>query len=305
MKRILILGADGNLGSQLFDNASGLYNSQVIIFDKNDLDLLDQDSIISKITKLKPSLIINATAYNAVDKCEEFDDEFDLAKKINGEALKYLAKAAIKNDAILIHYSSDYVFGGDACSVEDDNNSFLRFKEKGGFTEDDTPCPINKYGLSKLMGEEEILKLKDKGLKYYIIRTSKLFGPKGSSNESKDSFFDLMLNISKDKEEINVVSEELSCFTYTKDLAKQTLDIINNEEDFGIYHIRNSDPAIWYDAARELFRIKNINVKINPVRSDLFPRPAKRPKYSVLANTKLQALRSWKEALEDYLKNHN
>ncbi|MFA7364948.1 MAG: NAD(P)-dependent oxidoreductase [Patescibacteria group bacterium] len=304
MKKILILGSNGNLGGQLFDNIVGLSDFQVIPYDRTDLNLLEQDSIVSKISKVKPDLIINATAYNAVDKCEEFDDEFKLAKKINADALKYIGKAAIKNNAVLVHYSSDYVFGGDECTVGDDD-SFLKFKEKGGFTEDDVPCPINKYGITKLMGEEELLKLKDKNLKYYIIRTSKLFGPKGKSNEAKDSFFDLMLNISKDKKEVNVVSEELSCFTYTKDLAIQTLDILNNKEDFGIYHVRNSEPAIWYDAARELFRLKNIKTKINPVSSDLFPRPAKRPKYSVLANTKLPALRTWKDALEEYLKKYN
>ena len=155
-----------------------------------------------------------------------------------------------------------------------------------------------------MLGEEELKKLEDKKLKYYIIRTSKLFGPKGKSNESKDSFFDLMLKIAKDRQEINVVNEELSCFTYTFDLASQTWDILNDKKDFGIYHIRNSEPAIWYDAARELFKIKNINIRVNPVTSDAFPRPAKRPKYSVLANSKLPALRDWKEALKEYLINY-
>lgn len=304
MKKILILGSDGNLGGQLLEAVKDFPGFQVFAYNRRDLDLLEYDTIIPKISKIKPDIIINTASYNAVDRCEEFEDEFKLAKKINGEALKFLGRAAIKNKSILVHYSSDYVFGGNICEEEGCvDDCLLGFKERGGFKEDDTPCPINKYGLSKLLGEEELKKLEDKKLKYYIIRTSKLFGPKGFSSEAKDSFFDLMLEISKDKEEINIVNEELSCFTYTFDLAQETLSILNNEKDFGIYHIRNSEPAIWYDAARELFKIKNINIRVNPVTSDAFPRPAKRPKYSVLANSKLPALRNWKEALREYLTN--
>lgn len=304
MSKILILGADGNLGTQLIKNSKLFGFDQVIAFDRDDLDLLDYDSIISKISKVKPDVIINTAAYNAVDKCEEFEDEFKIAQKINSEAVKFLGKAAIKNNSVLVHYSSDYVFGGDTCQDEvDSDDYFLKFKEKGGFREDDEPCPINKYGLTKLGGEEELLRLRDKKLKYYIIRTSKLFGPKGKSTNAKDSFFDLMLKLAQDKKEINVVNEELSCFTYTPDLAQQTIDILSSKKDYGIYHIRNSGPAIWYDAARELFKMKNINIKINPVSAESFPRPAKRPKYSVLANSKLSNLRTWQEALNEYLKN--
>lgn len=304
MSKILILGADGNLGTQLIKNSELFGFNQIIPFGRKDLDLLDYDSIISKISKVKPDVIINTAAYNAVDKCEEFEDEFKLAKKINSEAVKFLGKAAIKNNSVLVHYSSDYVFGGDVCHEDGCNDDcLLKFKENGGFREDDEPCPVNKYGLSKLWGEEELLKLKDKKLKYYIIRTSKLFGPKGRSGDSKDSFFDLMLKLSKDRNEISVVNEELSCFTYTPDLACQTIDILSGKKDYGIYHIRNSGPAIWYDAARELFKMKNVSIKINPVSAESFPRPAKRPKYSVLANSKLPNLRSWQEALGEYLKN--
>ncbi|PKM91515.1 hypothetical protein CVU82_02890 [Candidatus Falkowbacteria bacterium HGW-Falkowbacteria-1] len=305
MKKVLILGSDGNLGGQLLKTIGDSSDTQVFAYNRKDLDLLDYDSIVPKISRIRPDIIINTASYNAVDRCEEFEDEFKLAKKINGETLKFLGKAAIKNNSVLVHYSSDYVFGGDICEEDGcGDDCLLSFKERGGFKEDDIPCPVNKYGLSKLLGEEELKKLEDKKLKYYIIRTSKLFGPKGKSNESKDSFFDLMLKIAKDRQEINVVNEELSCFTYTFDLASQTWDILNDKKDFGIYHIRNSEPAIWYDAARELFKIKNINIRVNPVTSDAFPRPAKRPKYSVLANSKLPALRDWKEALKEYLINY-
>ncbi len=306
MEKILLLGADGNLGEQLRLELEKYDDYEIISYTKEDLNLLEQDLIVPKITKVKPNIIINATAYNAVDKCEEFDKEYQIAKKINGETLRYLGRAALKNDAILIHYSTDYVFGGDTC--QDDNcaeECLLEFKEKGGFKESDTPCPINRYGETKLMGENEILKLAERKLKYYIIRTSKLFGPKGKSPDAKENFFDLMLKISQTQSTLKVVGEELSCFTYTPDLAKQTVNILRDKKEWGIYHVRNNDPAIWYDAAVELFRLKGIRVLTIPVSADEFPRPAKRPKYSVLANTKLPALRSWKEALKEYINNIN
>ncbi|MDD3711198.1 MAG: NAD(P)-dependent oxidoreductase [Patescibacteria group bacterium] len=303
MKKILLLGSDGNLGDQLVNEFSNFPDFKVIGYTKKDLNLTEFDLIIPKISKIKPDIIINTAAYNNVDKCEEFEDEFKLAHKINGEALRYLGKAAIKNDSILVHYSTDYVFGGDVCQEEGCGaECLLNFKEKGGFREDDERCPINKYGLTKMSGEIELQRLANKKLKYYIIRTSKLFGPKGKSQDSKENFFDLMLKIANERKEIAVVSEELSCFTYTPDLAKRTREILEEKKDFGFYHVRNNDPAIWYDAARELFRLKKIGVRVKPVLSDKFPRPAKRPKYSVLANTKLPELRSWKEALKEYIK---
>jgi len=301
MKKVLILGAKGNLGGQLVKEFNNKSEYEVFSYDSEDLNLLESDLIIPKVLEIKPNIIINATGYNAVDKCEENEEEFQLAYKINVKAIKYLAQVAILSEAIFVNYSSDYVFGGDICDdSKGDEKNFLKIKEQGGFLENNNRCPINKYGLSKMLGENEILELKDKNLKYYIIRTSKLFGP-NSSPVSKENFFDLMLKIAVGKKEINVVSEELSCFTYTPDLAKATKDLIEGNYDYGIYHIRNNEPSIWYDAAIELFKLKQISIKINPVLSANFPRPAKRPKYSVLANTKFPPLRSWKEALEEYI----
>jgi dTDP-4-dehydrorhamnose reductase len=303
MNKILILGADGNLGAQIKKEFSSYSGAKVFSYNRGDLDLLEYDMIEPKISKIKPDVIINTAAYNLVDKCEDFEDEYKLAKKINSEALRYIGRAALSNNSLLVHYSTDYVFGGDVCcDGVCDEESLLKYKEKGGFMEDDERCPVNKYGETKMLGEIELQRLANKRLKYYIIRTSKLFGPKGKSNDSKENFFDLMLKIAKEKNEVNVVNEELSCFAYTPDLARSTREMIEEKKDFGFYHVRNNNPAIWYDAARELFRLRGVNAKINPVSSDKFPRPAKRPKYSVLANSKLSPLRSWQEALEDYLK---
>lgn len=281
MKKIVIFGAKGNLGQQLVKVFKSGF--EVFSYDSKGLDITDKELVIKKIGELKPNIIINAAAYNAVDKCE-ISDGYEIAKKLNGLAPGYLAEAAAKIDAILIHYSSDYVFGGE---------------KKDGYAEGDEPEPISKYGETKLMGERAITKYNNS--KYYIIRTSKLFGPKGESEAAKDSFFDVMLKITKEKDEVDVVNEEVSCFTYTPDLARATKNLVENKKEYGIYHIVNFGSCTWHEAAKELFKIAKIDIKVNPVSSDKFPRPAKRPKYSVLLNTKLGAMRDWREALKEYL----
>lgn len=281
--KILILGQKGNLGSQLAKTFEKEEN-KVAGLDREDVDITNKELILAKIKQIKPEVIINAAAYNAVDKCEE-EKIFELAKKINSEAVGCLAQICAKMGIIFIHYSSDYVFDGN---------------KKTGYNEKDQPNPINKYGQSKLLGEEAIKKTKN--LKYYLIRTSKLFGPKGSSPLAKPNFFDLMLKLAREKKELDVIDGEKSCFTYTQDLARATKRLISQKKEYGIYHITNSLPATWYEAAKTLFEITKNPIKINPVTSNKLPRPAKRPKCSILQNTKLPPLRSYKQALKEYLK---
>jgi len=281
---VLILGAKGNLGSQLVKVFSKDKDYKVISWDREEIDITDKELVFKKVKELKPDIIINAAAYNAVDKCEE-EEEFALAKKINVEAVSHLVEACLETGAVLVHYSSDYVFAGD---------------KKEGYKEDNKPDPINKYGETKLAGEEEIIKKSGQGLKYYLIRTSKLFGPAGESKAAKPSFFDLMLEQAKKKKELEVVNEEVSSFTYTPDLARATKKLVESEKGYGIYHLTNVGRATWYEATMELFKILGKKVKINPVKSDKFLRPAKRPAYSVLINTKFDMQRDWKDALREY-----
>ena len=282
-KKILILGSQGNLGQQLVKIFEK--DSEVIGWDKEDIDISDKGLIQKKIDDLKPAIIINAVAITNVDFCES-DEGYEIAKKINGFSVGYLAQEALKVGAILVQFSTDYVFEG--------NN-------EDGYNEDGQPNPINKYGETKLMGEQEIIRLSGRGLKWFIIRTSKLFGPKGVSEVSKPSFFDLMLGLSKERKELDIVDEEVSCFTYTPDLANQTKKIIEDDMGFGIYHIVNGKPCTWHKAAKDLFKMAGVKIKLNKVTSDKFPRPAKRPKHSILLNTKLKKLRSWQDALKEYL----
>jgi len=285
MSKVLILGAKGNLGAQLV-KAFGSQD-EVIPWDKDNVDITDKDLILKKVSEVKPDIIINAAAYNAVDNCEE-EKGYKIAKKINAEAVGYLAEAALENKALIVQYSTDYVFAGE---------------KKDGYGEDDQPKPISKYAETKYLGEQELIKRSGEGLKYYLIRTSKLFGPRGESEMAKDSFFDLILKLSKEKKEFNMVhNEEISCFTYTPDLAKATKELVESRKPFGVYHITNSGSCSWYEATEYLFALKGIkDIKLNPVTSADYPRPAKRPKYSVLINNKLEPLRSWQEALKEYL----
>ena len=291
--RILILGAKGTLGCQIEKVFSA--DNQIFAWDSDVVDITDKEALNCKINKVKPEIIINTAAYNAVDKCEEDTREFELAKKINGRAVAYLADIAIKNKALLVHYSSDYIFGGHIPAV------VLEAKENGGFSENFAPCPCNNYAITKLMGETEILSRKNQKLKYYIIRLSWLFGPKGASEASKQSFFDLMLDLSKKQEEIKVVDDEVSFFTYAPDLALATKELVLSKKEFGIYHITNSGQASWFEAAQELFGMLKFDTRVRPVSGNTFQRPAKRPSFSGLKNTKLKFLRNYKEALLEYL----
>lgn len=284
LTKVLILGAKGNLGQQLVKVFRADNDYEVIGWDKEEIDITDKELILKKASDLKPGIIINAVGFNVVDKCEG-ERGFKIAEKINGQAVGFLAEAALNAGATLVHYSSDYVFDG---------------KNKSGYREDDKPNPISKYGESKLMGEEEMVKRSGKGLKWYLIRTSKLFGPRGTSPAAKPSFFDMMLKLSREKEELEVVNEEVSCFTYTPELAQKTKNLLDSDRGYGIYHLANEGGATWYQAAKYLFKLSGGKIKIKPVKSEQFSRPARRPKFSVLLNTKFEKMRSWQEALKEH-----
>lgn len=289
MKKVLILGAKGNLGTALCQSFSDL---KPLMWDKLDLDLTDTPALASALTANQPSMIINTAAYNNVDLCESSESEYKIALKLNRDLVEFLANWCLVNEAVLIHYSSDYVFASD-----DINYS--------GFKEGDIAKPINRYGETKLAGEEKILNLAKQGLNYYIIRTSKLFGPTPSSSEAKPSFFDIMLKLASENREIKIVDSERSCFTYTPDLSKATRDLIDDRPDSGIYHLTNSNPATWLQGAKYLFKLFNLKPKVKEIKSSELSRPAKRAVSSVLINKKRNKLRSWKLALAEFYKKNN
>jgi len=314
MQKILVIGAKGILGQELVLTFRKDKDYKVIAWDQKEIDITDQKQVQEKIAKLKPTIILNAAAYNVVDLCEKDKKEFEKAKALNGQAPGYLAKIAKKIGAILVHYSTDYVFNGlpeisepkgctHSCSSCGLHQGFM---PQIGFDENAVPEPVQKYGQTKLMGEEAVQK---NGEKYYIVRLSKLFGKSAKSEGAKKSFFDVMLELGKNsknkKDGIKVVDEETSCFTYAPDLAKKTKEILESKKPFGIYHVTNSGACTWYDAVVELYRMAKIKTKVAPVSACEFPRPAKRPYVSILINTKLNPMRSYKAALKEYLNSNS
>lgn len=313
MRKVLILGAKGMLGQELVRVYTEDDGYQVTSWDIEDVDITDFASVEQKVRGLMPEIVINAVAYNAVDLCEESDEEYQKARLLNASVPKFLALLSKKIGAILVHYSTDYVFDGE---------------KKGGYREEDQPRPLSHYGMSKREGEKNVITEWEKndgeegvqgkekrneerggerGLDakggFYIIRLSKLFGKPASSAAGKKSFFEKMLEASQGKPEITVVDDEKSCFTYAPDLALATKILIQDQVPYGIYHLTNDGAATWYEAAKELFRLAGKEVTVVPVGSDAFPRPAKRPRQSELLNTKWIAFRHYTEALEEFLKN--
>ncbi len=255
---------------------------EILAWDKEEVDITKKDLVLEKVKSSSPEIIINAAAYNAVDKIEE--GEKDFAEAVNGYAVGNLSKASEVIDATFIHYGTDYIFDG---------------KEIDGYVEDATPNPQSVYAGSKLLGEQQI-----KNKKYYLIRTSRLFGKQAQSEGAKKSFVDVMLKCAEENDCLEIVDEEISSPTYVFDLARRTREIIEWKKPFGIYHATNEGSCTWYGWAKKIFELsdKNKNIKLIPVGADKFPRAAKRPRYSILLNTKLPPMRRWEEALLDYLK---
>ncbi len=266
--RVVIIGANGMLGQALakeFPNATGL--------DLPAIDIANYDSVDKVLGELKPDLVINAAAYTAVDDCEE---KFELANKVNGQGPGNLAKKCKELDAVLVHYSTDYIFNGT--------------KQDGYNEEFNEIDPINKYGESKALGEKLIKENTDK---YYILRIAWLYGPDGKN------FVDTMIELSAKHPELKVVNDQTGSPTYTIDVAKRTREAL--DQSFGIYHATNSGQATWFEFTQEIFKLKGIATPLKPCSSGEFPRPAARPEYSILLNTKLPPARDWKEALSEYL----
>lgn len=272
--KVLILGVKGSLGQTFLD----LYKDQEVIgWDRTELDITDEEAVNKKIPELKPDLVINCAAYNAVDQAEA---DRGTAAAVNGNAVGFLAKVCDSLGITLISYSTGQVFDG--------SNS-------GGYNEEAQPQPVNEYGRSKFLGEME---LQEKTDKFYLIRTCWLYGKPAAG---KKSFTDIMLELGTKNEIVNAVGDEFGNPTYVLDLAHATRALIEEKKPFGIYHLVNSGVASRFDWAEEIFRIKKMVVVLESVNSDFFPRQAKRPKYEVLNNTKFIELRPWTEALTEYL----
>lgn len=268
--KILVTGAKGMLGQDLCpileDNGY-----ETIETDVDSLDITDFDACLEFIKREAPDFVIHCAAYTNVDKAE---GDLITAKRINVKGTENVAKACSDIGATMVYISTDYIFDG---------------TKKTPYLPEDVPKPLNNYGLTKFEGEEIVKKYCEN---YYIIRTSWLYGHYGTN------FVETMLTLAKDKKQIKVVDDQIGCPTWTVELSNGIADVIENE-DFGTYHICGGGETSWFDFAKEIFLLENLGVDVQPCSTEDFPRPANRPKYSVMDNQK--RCRHWKLALKDYL----
>ncbi|MFH1678337.1 MAG: dTDP-4-dehydrorhamnose reductase, partial [Candidatus Omnitrophota bacterium] len=280
--KVLITGAKGMFGSALVGVLSCDFAVKAI--DIDDCDITDKARITKAIIDYKPYFVIHTAAYTDVDGSEQNPDR---AFAVNAAGTENVARAADEIGAVLFYISTDYVFDG---------------KNDKPYTETDTPNPINAYGRSKLEGERIIQSLLEK---YFILRSSWLFGPGGKN------FVSAILHKSGENKSLEVVNDQVGSPTYTLDLAKAIKSLLTTfysllSTNYGIYHITNRGSCSWYDFAREIVSIKRLNTRILPIDSVRGKRPANRPKMSILDNSKWtaafkQGMRPWQEALTQFL----
>ncbi len=275
--KILITGANGMLAKAVRNE---LKDEELILTDVAELDITNLEAVREFVKENKPEYIINCAAYTAVDKAEEQEE---LARKINAEGPKNLAIAANEEDCTLIHISTDYVFGGDK-------------DVKEIYTEEEGKNPVTVYGITKLEGERNII---DACFKYYIFRTAWLYG-------DGNNFVRTMIKLGQEKDELNVVADQHGSPTYAVDLASIIHQAIEKGIPYGVYHTTNQGFTTWFDFTKLIFEKANISCKVNPVTTEEFPRPAKRPLNSQLSKDKILKeginIPSYEDALDRYLK---
>lgn len=278
--KILVTGATGQLGSELKD-FSALYTDNTFIFvDREEMPLDDLTKVLEVIEAINPDLIVSGGAYTAVDKAES---EVELVDIINHRAVAAMSNWAKENGKKLIHISTDYVFQG---------NSSTPLKE-------DAPTdPINIYGLSKQRAEDAIIL---SGSDAVIIRTAWVYSSYGAN------FVKTMIRLMTERDEISVIADQIGSPTYARDLAQAILDIAHSENwRKGIYHFSNEGEISWYDFAVAIRELQHLDCKINPINTEQYPTPAKRPKYSLLDKTKIKDVFDvevpvWKQSLKEML----
>ena len=275
--KIVITGANGQLGRCLQDVAKRYPYYDFHFKSSQDLDITAEKQINDLFSQEKFDYCINCGAYTAVDKAESDKEN---AYLVNAEAVKYLAEACITHNTILIHISTDFVFDGTKSTP---------------YTENDLPNPINVYGASKLKGEQYIQQILEK---YFIIRTSWVYSEYGHN------FVKTILRLGAEKDEISVVNDQIGSPTYAGDLAEVILKMIHTKAtDYGICHYSNEGQISWHDFAKAIFEIKGMDVKVNPIPSEAYPTPAKRPAFSVMDKTKIKQILDintpdWKNSLK-------
>lgn len=281
MKKVLVTGAHGQLGSELNFVSSLLESHSFTFVSRHDLDIADEEAVRAIFAANKFEVLINAAAYTAVDKAETDSDN---AYKINRDAVGLLATVCKEHNCRFVHISTDFVFNG---------------TQSYPLKEDDAVKPTGVYGASKLAGEELALKNNPESL---IIRTSWVYSSFGSN------FLKTILRLGKERESLNVVFDQVGTPTYARDLAQAIIDIIQQPDwKPGLYHYSNEGVASWYDFAIAIRDIAGLKTKLGAIESHQYPLPAVRPKYSVLNKKKFKdtfeiEIPYWRDSLEACMK---
>jgi len=287
--KILVTGKNGQLGKSIQNIITGNEkNSEFVFVGREALDLSSQDSIINYFNNNSFDIIINCAAYTAVDKAEK---EVELANYINHLAINKIAEISNRQEIKLIHISTDYIFDG--------------ISEKA-YLESDDPSPLNIYGKSKLAGEVAVCAAMKKNA--IIIRTSWLY------SEHSNNFVDTILRKAQKFDELNVISDQFSSPTNASDLAKVIIQIINHKKfrDYDqltqIYHYSSYGVCSWFEFAREILELANIDCQVNPIETKDYLTAARRPKYSLLNTDKIVKsfdleIPFWKDSLKEYIDN--
>jgi dTDP-4-dehydrorhamnose reductase len=283
---IIITGKDGQLGFELSQIQNQYSNQFDFLFtNRNDLDLMNEAAIEAFILKYQPRYFINCAAYTAVDKAEA---EKDIALAINATATSVIAKTCATINSQFIHISTDYVFDGE---------------KKAPYLPSDEINPLNIYGASKALGEKLAIENNPQSI---IIRTSWVYSTHGKN------FVKTMLKLMNERDEINVVADQIGCPTNAADLADAIMQIVlklNNDNTFkysNLYHYSNTGNISWFQFAQAIKEIANLNCIVNPITSDSYPTPAKRSNYSVMdtsyiANDFGVEIKEWKASLKEMI----
>lgn len=272
--RILLTGAGGQVGWELKSALAGLGEVQAL--DRAALDLADVPRIIATMRAQQPDVIVNAAAYTAVDRAES---DRDAAFAVNATAPRVLAEEAKRAGALLVHYSTDYVFDGTKTSP---------------YVEEDATGPINVYGESKLAGEQAIAR---SGCRYLILRTSWVYGPRGKN------FFLTMRRLGKERSELRVVDDQVGAPTSSLAIARATAQLLKRGTE-GLYHMSAGGETTWCGFARAILAHAGITTPVTGIRTEDYPTPARRPRNSRLDCARLKtaagvALASWEEQLAE------
>ncbi|MFC4103162.1 dTDP-4-dehydrorhamnose reductase [Paenibacillus xanthanilyticus] len=278
--KALVTGAQGQLGQDLVAALTKL-GYEVKGCGRAELDITNYEETKAIIYGFRPDVIVHAAAYTKVDQAET---DQETAYQVNAYGSRNLAVVAENAGAKLVYVSTDYVFNGQGTEPYDEFQPTM---------------PINVYGRTKLAGEQFAQQFCSK---HFIVRTSWVYGPNGAN------FVKTMLKLADERDTISVVSDQVGCPTFTHDLVDTICNLVETEK-YGLYHVSNAGHCSWYEFAQAIFELAGKPVTVEPVGTDQFPRPAKRPSYSVfdhkaLAYNGFPPMRHWKDALAEFIRNY-